>query len=132
MRAALERLTSAAEEIDRYVMHHLAFTQRMTALGYPCTNGATGGAPYDVIADYFRGARGMMTDIYRRRDKVLELLDKASIFLLKQFVAAAKASGNPIVFIPIHWAPDAFMSDNRWRLRIGAGWMRGVMTGSSR
>ena len=26
-----------------------------------------------------------------------------------------KASGNPIVFIPIHWAPDAFMSDKQFR-----------------
>ncbi len=115
VRAALERLTTAADEVDRFMRAHQTFTDRMTTLGYPCTNGTTGGAPYDVIADYFRGARGMMTDLHRRGDKVLEVLDKATRFLLKQFVTLARASGNPIVFIPIHWAPDTFMSDKQFR-----------------
>ena len=115
VRAALERVIEAAEEIERFSGHHLAFTERMTSLGYPCTNAVTGIAPYDFIADYFRGARGMMTDLYRRKDKVLELLDKCSVFLLKQAVATARSSGNPVVFIPVHWAPDAFMSDKQFR-----------------
>jgi uroporphyrinogen-III decarboxylase len=56
----------------------------------------------------------MMKDLYRHRDKLLELLDKASVFLLRQTVAMAKASGHPIVMIPIHWAPDAFMSQKQF------------------
>ncbi len=115
VRAALEKVIAAAEEVERFAGHHAAFTARMSSLGYPCTNGATAVSPYDFIADYFRGARGMMTDIFRHKDKLLELLDKCSIFLLKQSIAAARASGNPIVFIPIHWAPDAFMSDKQFR-----------------
>ncbi len=115
VRNAIEKVTRAAEEVNRFARCQSAFAERMTSLGYPCTNGATGGAPYDVIADYFRGARGMMTDIYRRKDKVLELIDKMTTLLLRRFVAVAKASGNPVVFIPIHWAPDAFMSDKQFR-----------------
>lgn len=115
VRQALDRVVRAAEEVDRFVTHHAEFTGRMTALGYPCTNIATAVSPYDFIADYFRGARGMMTDLYRHQDKLLETLDKAAVFLLRQAVASAKASGNPIVFIPIHWAPDAFMSDAQFR-----------------
>ena len=115
VRAALERLMNAAGEIDRFAEHISAFTGRMTSLGYPCTNGVAGGAPYDVVADYFRGARGMMTDIYRNRDKLLELLDKMTVFLLRQIIPAARDSGNPVVFLPIHWAPDAFMSDKQFR-----------------
>ena len=115
VRAALEKVIAAAEEVERFAGHHAAFTARMGSLGYPCTNGATAVSPYDFIADYFRGARGMMTDIFRHKDKLLELLDKCSIFLLKQTVTAARASGNPVVFIPIHWAPDAFMSDKQFR-----------------
>ena len=110
VRAALRKVIKAAEESDRFIKHHVEFTQRMAALGYPCTNGATGIAPYDYIADYFRGATGMMKDLYRNKDKLLQLLDKAAIFLLRQLIPTARASGNPIVFIPIHWAPDAFMS----------------------
>ncbi|OFZ87808.1 MAG: hypothetical protein A2W21_13930 [Betaproteobacteria bacterium RBG_16_66_20] len=115
VRAALANVMRAAEEVDRFVAQHTAFTERMTGLGYPCTNIATSIAPYDFIADYFRGARGMMTDLFRHKDKLLEALDKAAVFILRQTVASAKASGNPIVFIPTHWAPDAFMSEAQFR-----------------
>jgi len=115
VRQALANVMRASEEVERYIGHHAAFTERMNSLGYPCTNLATSVSPYDFLADYFRGARGMMTDLYRRKEKVLEALDKAAVFLLRQAVAGAKASGNPIVFIPIHWAPDAFMSDAQFR-----------------
>ncbi len=114
VREALEKVIRAAEEAERFAQHHIAFTDRLATLGYPCTNGTTGIAPYDFIADYFRGATGMMKDLYRKKDPLLALLDKVAVFLLKQIVSAARASGNPIVFIPVHWAPDAFMSPKQF------------------
>jgi len=110
IRESFERLVKAAEESSRFIGHHVQFQARMASLGYPCTNGTTGVAPYDFIADYFRGATGMMKDIFRNKDKLLQLLDKVTILLLRHLIPNAKASGNPIVFIPVHWAPDAFMS----------------------
>jgi hypothetical protein len=115
VQASLQKMMAAGEEIERFVQRHLSYVQRMAAHGYPMINGSTSAAPYDLIADYFRGATGMMTDLYRRKDKVHALLDKAATFLLKQTIATARASGNPVVFIPIHWAPDAFMSDKQFR-----------------
>jgi len=115
VREALEKVIKAAEEIGRFGKHNAIFNQRMAGLGYPLTNGITSVAPYDFIADYFRGARGMMTDLFRHKDKLLAALEKSSIFLLRQTVAQAQASRNPIVFIPIHWAPDNFMSDQQFR-----------------
>ncbi|MCK0506120.1 uroporphyrinogen decarboxylase family protein [Aromatoleum anaerobium] len=114
VREALEKVIRAAEEAERFAQHHIAFTDRLATLGYPSTNGTTGIAPYDFIADYFRGATGMMKDLYRKKDQLLALLDKVAVFLLKQIVSAARASGNPIVFIPVHWAPDAFMSPKQF------------------
>ena len=115
VRESFEKIIKAAEESERLMQRHQDFTDRMTQLGYPLGNGSAGVSPYDFIADYFRGARGMMTDIFRNKDKLLQLLDKASVFLLRMIIANARASGNPIVFIPIHWAPDAFMSDKQFR-----------------
>jgi len=115
VREALEKVIKTAEEIGRFGKHNAIFNERMANLGYPLTNGITSVAPYDFIADYFRGARGMMTDLFRHRDKLLAALEKSSIFLLRQTIAQAQASGNPIVFIPIHWAPDNFMSDQQFR-----------------
>lgn len=112
---ALASAIRAGEEAERFVQHHVEFTSRMTALGYPLINGGSSGAPYDVIADYFRGARGMMTDLYRNRDKLLEMIDRMCVFLSRMTIANARAAGHPVVMIPIHWAPDAFMSDKQFR-----------------
>ena len=87
----------------------------MTAHGFPTSHISTSVSPYDLVADYFRGATGTMKDLYRNKDKLLELLDKAAIFLTKQTINwSPSASGHPVVFFPIHWAPDAFMSQKQF------------------
>ena len=67
-----------------------------------------------MIADYFRGATGMMKDLFRHKDQLPAVLDMMRRNLVRMSIANAKASGNPIVFIPIHWAPDAFMSPKQF------------------
>ena len=114
VREMFEKVIKAAEEVETFVGHHIDFTDRMTAHGYPVSNLTTGISPYDFIGDYFRGATGMMKDLFRNKDKLLAMLDKAADFLLRQTVAMAKSSGHPVVFIPTHWAPDAFMSPKQF------------------
>jgi len=115
MRAALERILKASEEVDRFISEHGAFTRRMASLGFPTHHIATSASPYDLVADYFRGATGMMKDLYRNKDKLLELVDKACVFLTRNTISWSKASGHPIVFIPLHWAADPFMSDAQFK-----------------
>jgi hypothetical protein len=114
MRAALERIFKASDEVDRFAQQHGAFTKRMAALGFPTSHITTSVSPYDLIADYFRGATGMMKDLFRNKDKLLELLDKACGFLTRQTINWAKGSRHPVVFFPVHWAPDAFMSPKQF------------------
>lgn len=114
VRQALEKLIRAGEEAQRWGNHHADLTQRMAAHGFPLSYISTAVAPYDMIGDYFRGATGLMKDLYRNKDKLLELLDKAATFLVRQALLAFKANRHPIVFIPIHWAPDAFMSQKQF------------------
>ena len=115
VREAFEKLFKAAEEAERMAAHNADFAGRITANGYPRDAGSSTGAPYDVLADYFRGARGMMTDLFRRKDKLLELLDKMRIVLTRLTIDNARATGHPVVMIPIHWAPDAFMSEKQFK-----------------
>jgi uroporphyrinogen-III decarboxylase len=114
VRASFDKIVAAAEEVNTMFSHHLDWTQQINAAGYPLFNGGNAISPYDFIADYFRGATGMMKDLYRHKDKLKLVLDKAAIFLSRMTITNAKASGNPIVFIPIHWAPDAFMSPKQF------------------
>jgi hypothetical protein len=114
VRESFEKIVAAAEEGDRFFQQHVEFTQRINAQGYPLSNGVIGVSPYDYIADYFRGATGMMKDLFRHKEKLRQLLDKACVMLTRQVIAGAKASGHPVVMIPVHWAPDAFMSPKQF------------------
>lgn len=114
LRKALRRVLDAADEVETYMNHAGKWNQRIASLGFPLINGSASGAPYDVIADYFRGATGMMKDLFRHKELLLEAIDMMRHNLVRMTIANAKASGNPIVFIPIHWAPDAFMSTKQF------------------
>lgn len=114
VRKAFENLIRVGEEAEVLAGHHVAWVGRIRSHGYPLTNGTIGHAPYDFITDYFRGAKQAMMDLYRRNDKLMALLDKTAIFLSRSMISAARASGNPIVMIPIHWGPDNFMSSKQF------------------
>ena len=115
VKEALQNLIKVAEEAEVMAGHNGDFARRVTELGYPRDAGGNTVSPYDFVADYFRGARGMMTDLFRKKDKLLQLLEKARVWLTKLTIANAQAAGHPIVMIPIHWAPDAFMSDKQFK-----------------
>lgn len=115
VKEAFANLFKVAEEVDRMAENIAAMNQTLTDLGYPRDAGGNTVSPYDLVADYFRGARSMMTDLYRKKDQLLELLDRARIWLTRMTIANARAAGHPIVMIPIHWAPDAFMSDKQFK-----------------
>ena len=46
VRAALEKIMKAAEEVDRFANVHAAFTERMTAQGFPTSHISTSVSPY--------------------------------------------------------------------------------------
>lgn len=110
VRRALARLQDAGDEAMRLVEHADRFADEMAGLGFPLGNGATAPAPFDLFADYFRGSKGIMLDMYRRKEKLLAAIERAAIFITRQAIATCKASPSNIVFIPLHWAFDGFMS----------------------
>lgn len=114
VRESFEKIVAAAEEVEVFFGHHVDWVQKINAHGFPLINGSSSVSPYDFIADYFRGATGMMKDLYRHKEKLHLVLEKAAIFLTKMTIDNAKESGHPIVMIPIHWAPDAFMSPKQF------------------
>jgi uroporphyrinogen-III decarboxylase len=111
---SLAALQKVAEEAVRLAKHRADFNAEMAGLGFPVTHAVGTNAPFDYFGDFFRGAKGILTDMRRRPEKLLEAMEKAGVLLLRHAVAGAKASGNNFVFIPIHWAPDAFMSPQQF------------------
>jgi len=116
LQRAFSALKETGDEAMRLVEHANRFTADMAELGFPLSNGATAPAPFDFFADYFRGSRGIMLDMYRRKDKLLAAIERASVFITRQTIATCKASPSRIVFIPLHWAFDGFMSLEQFKL----------------
>jgi uroporphyrinogen-III decarboxylase len=112
---AFADMRAAGEEANRLVAAMNEFTREFEGRGYVLGQGAVAIAPFDLVGDYMRGARGILTDLYRRPDKLLATLEKTIPFILKAAISTCKASGSRFVFIPTHWAPDNFMSLDKFR-----------------
>jgi uroporphyrinogen-III decarboxylase len=72
-------------------------------------------APFDVIGDTLRGTKGIMLDIYRQPDKLLEAMDALVPLMIGMGIANTQATGNPLVFIPLHKGADGFISDEQFK-----------------
>jgi hypothetical protein len=107
---ALTAMREAGEEARRMLSHAAAFGKEMADLGFPQAQGAAANAPFDYFGDNFRGSKGIMLDMYRRKDQLIAAMDKAGVFILRQALAAGAHNPSKFVFIPIHWAFDGFMS----------------------
>jgi uroporphyrinogen-III decarboxylase len=85
---------------------------RLIALGFPPTflAGALIEAPFDFMSDTLRGMRGIMLDILRRPDQLLEAQQRVLEFELEFAINFCAATGLKTAFIPLHRGSDGFMS----------------------
>jgi uroporphyrinogen-III decarboxylase len=112
---ALDALKKAGEQSAIIASYSRLFAQKMVEAGFPLQFGSFSQAPFDILSDYFRGMKGSMLDMYRRPDKVLKACDKILPIALEMARGAAKMSGNPRVFIPLHKGLDGFMSRDQFK-----------------
>jgi hypothetical protein len=112
---AFANLVEAGDEANKMAEKNNAFAAELQASGFPIAAAANSAAPYDYFADFFRGSKGIMLDLRRNPDKLLAAMDKVVPLLISDAVAAAKANGGNIVFIPLHWGLDAFMSPAQFK-----------------
>lgn len=110
VQASLAQLRNTGEEAVRLLTRSAQFIEDAKARGFPADAGVICFCPFDMFGDYMRGAKGILTDMYRHPDKLLEATDKAAVMIAREAIKAARMSGSPFVFIPIHWGPDNFMS----------------------
>jgi uroporphyrinogen-III decarboxylase len=110
--AAFEALLEAAQEAGKWFGANgqiAAVTQG--ELGLPGLIGGFAKAPFDFIGDTLRGTRGIMLDMYRQPEKLLEACERLVPLAVQMAVINANASGNPMCFIVMHKGADGFMSN---------------------
>jgi uroporphyrinogen-III decarboxylase len=91
------------------------YVSNVTAAGFPMFFASGTEAPFDALGDFYRGTKGIVLDLYRRPEKVIAACEKLLPIMLESAIPAAKASGNPRVFIPLHKGSDNFMSLDQYK-----------------
>src|SRR4030042_2049508 len=111
---SLDALRKVSEESIKLISYSRAFKETSRKEGFPMEAEATTQAPFDFLADFFRGTKGIMLDMYRRPEVVVKACEKVLPFLVERAVAPARASGNPRIFIPLHKGVDGAMSREQY------------------
>jgi hypothetical protein len=114
VRASFEALLKAGIEIAKWQAVVGDVSQAALKRGIPSFYGGMSGAPFDFIGDALRGTKGIMTDMYRRPEKLLQAMDRVTPLLIEDGINGANASGCPVVFIPLHKGTGGFMSQEQF------------------
>jgi hypothetical protein len=112
---AHKKLLEAGAEALKWGQIVVALDQELCSRGFPDFFGGGCKAPFDTIGDTLRGTRGLMMDMYRQPEKLLEALEAVTPLMIKMGASAARHNGNPIVFIPLHKGADGFLSDTQFK-----------------
>ena len=114
VQSALKALMEAGNEVLKWIGNVVAWEREITAAGFPNLFGGGTKAPFDTIGDTLRGTKGIMLDMYRRPEKLHQAMEIFTPLMIKMGASAAKANGNPIVFIPLHKGADGFISNKQF------------------
>ncbi|MBN2239607.1 MAG: hypothetical protein JW712_07525 [Dehalococcoidales bacterium] len=118
-RKIADGLNQALKAQEEYQKGAREFTEEMSRLGY--LPQAFGGrsimfTPFDTISDKLRGMRGIMLDMYRQPDKLLEACERVKAWW-KAWCTPTQpdARGNlPRAGMPLHRGSDGFMSKQQF------------------
>jgi len=114
VQAALKAVMDAGNEALKWIGFVVAWEKEIAASGYPDFWGGGTKAPFDTLGDTLRGTKGIMLDMYRNKDKLLQAVEVITPLMIKMGASAAKMNGNPIIFIPLHKGADGFMSTKQF------------------
>ena len=112
---SLKKLMEAGNEVMKWVGTIMGWNAETTAMGYASLLAGFTKAPFDVLGDTLRGTRGIMLDMYRCPDRLIEAMDRLVPLMIKMGVGNARMNGKPVIFIPLHKGADGFLSDEQFQ-----------------
>lgn len=115
VQSTFQALFEAGAEALKWVGTIGAVDVELATLGFPTLLGGFTKAPFDVIGDTLRGTKGIMLDIYRQPNKLIEAMEALTPLMIKMGLGWAKMTGKPIIFVPLHKGADGFLSDEQFK-----------------
>ncbi len=114
VQAAFQALVEAGKETAKWLVVVRDCSGEAVKSGFPSLRGSIVKAPFDTIGDTLRGTQGIIMDMYRQPQKLLEALERITALTIESAVSAVNALGGCSVFIPLHKGDDVFMSDKQF------------------
>jgi hypothetical protein len=114
VRAALKALLDAGDEVAKWQKAVGDCDRKALSTGIPSLRGSFTKAPFDIIGDAMRGTQGIMLDMYRRPDKLIEAMEKITPLAIKTAVASANSADGVAITIPLHKGADGFISQQQF------------------
>jgi hypothetical protein len=114
IRAAYQLLLDAGQETVKWMEAVMEVIRVGLESGLPIEVGTGTQHPFDVIADNLRGTTGIMTDMFRRPDKLHEAAERLLPILIEETVISAENATCPIALIALHKANATFMSSKQF------------------
>lgn len=114
LRAAFQSLIKAGEEMEKWQKHVMKVNQAALEAGFPAVHGGLAIAPFDIIADFLRGTRGAVLDMYRCPEKMLQAIDMLTGLTIKRILSGVNAAHGFSVSFPLHKGDDTFMSRKQY------------------
>lgn len=115
VKQALGTLGAAGDEVHKWLVQVNQVGVSAMAKGRPGFSAGFTKAPFDVIGDSLRGTRGVLMDMFRHPDQLMEACERLTPFMIKFGAKACKAAGHIMPFIPLHKGADTFMSEQQFR-----------------
>lgn len=130
-------LRKAAQEQAKFRQASGNINADLQTLGFPpltdIAGGGTGGGmmgpAFDQIANTYRGWRGIITDMYRRPDKLIAAMEKMTDTALARMVPADPKRKGPQFAGggAIHRGSDRFLSKEQWEKFYWPTWKKSMM-----
>lgn len=114
MQKSFKRMTEAGQDALKMFQSLEEAVTEFTEMGFPLCESMLVSSPFDYFADFMRGSKGAMLDMYRNRDKLLEAMDVAARFMVERTLEHAKHTPSNRVFMPMHWGLGGFMSPEQF------------------
>jgi len=114
MQAATQRLLDIGKELSVWAKMIGEFINWSQESGYPAGKLLFAKAPFDTIGDTLRGTKGIIRDMFRQPEKLLEAIDVVTDFTIKQTIEAANAAQAISAMFPLHKGADGFMSPKQF------------------
>ncbi|MBN1850519.1 MAG: hypothetical protein JW932_18265 [Deltaproteobacteria bacterium] len=111
---AYQSLINAGKEMMKWQKEVSRFNREALSEGFPILRGAMATAPFDAIGDSMRGTRGVIMDMFRQPEKLLEAIEMMTAKSIRETIKSVNAGGGVMASFPLHKGDDTFMSDEQF------------------